>query len=172
MSLQLNVDAIINNINKAQKSNKQETRKNKLKENSNKKLWTIFDEEYKEKPDFECVYTKEKDMLTSDNLCANCANSLFIGEDGFLTCSNICCGLIYKDNLDQTAEWRFYGADDNSHSDPTRCGMPINPFYRSLLIVVKYCAQVNRVMKCIKSADIPIGKLCHIKKSRAMMNFN
>ena len=70
MSLQLNVDAIINNINKAQKSNKQETRKNKLKENSNKKLWTIFDEEYKEKPDFECVYTKEKDMLTSDNLCA------------------------------------------------------------------------------------------------------
>ena len=127
MSLQLNVDSILNNINKAQKSNKQETRKNKLKENSNKKLWTIFDEEYKEKPDFECVYTKEKDMLTSDNICANCESSLFIGEDGFLTCSNICCGLIFKDNLDQTAEWRFYGADDNSHSDPTRCGMPINP---------------------------------------------
>jgi transcription initiation factor TFIIIB Brf1 subunit/transcription initiation factor TFIIB len=127
MSLQLNVDSILNNINKAQKSNKQETRKNKLKENSNKKLWTIFDEEYKEKPDFECVYTKEKDMLTSDNICANCESSLFIGEDGFLTCSNVCCGLIFKDNLDQTAEWRFYGADDNSHSDPTRCGMPINP---------------------------------------------
>jgi len=25
------------------------------------------------------------------------------------------------------AEWRYYGADDNKTSDPTRCGMPINP---------------------------------------------
>ena len=24
-------------------------------------------------------------------------------------------------------EWRYYGADDNQNSDPTRCGMPINP---------------------------------------------
>jgi isopropylmalate/homocitrate/citramalate synthase len=86
MSLQINID---NNINKLQKSSKQETRKNKLKENSNKKLWTIFDEEYKEKPDFECVYTKEKNMLLSDNLCANCNNSLFIGEDGFSRSSTV-----------------------------------------------------------------------------------
>ena len=123
MSLQLNVDV----TNKIQKSNKHETRKNKLKENSNKKLWTIFDEEYKVKPDIECVYTKEITNVACNNNCANCDNTLFIGEDGFLTCSNICCGLIYKDNLDQSAEWRFYGADDNSNSDPTRCGMPINP---------------------------------------------
>jgi len=32
--------------------------------------------------------------------------------------------------LDQSAEWRFYGADDNSNSDPTRCGMPINPLLK------------------------------------------
>jgi transcription initiation factor TFIIB len=37
------------------------------------------------------------------------------------------CGIIYKDIVDQTAEWRYYGADDNQNSDPTRCGMPINP---------------------------------------------
>jgi transcription initiation factor TFIIB len=29
--------------------------------------------------------------------------------------------------VDQSAEWRYYGADDNQNSDPTRCGMPINP---------------------------------------------
>ena len=27
-------------------------------------------------------------------------------------------------------EWRYYGADDNNNSDPTRCGMPINPMLR------------------------------------------
>lgn len=169
MSLQLNYDAA---INKPQKSSKQETRKNKLKETSNKKLWTIFDEEYKEKPDLECVYSQEKNMLVNDNICTNCDNSLFVGEDGFLTCSNICCGLIYKDNLDQSAEWRFYGADDNSHSDPTRCGMPINPLLQEFLIVAKCCVLVNQVMKCIKFADILIGKLCLIKRNRVMMSFN
>ena len=29
--------------------------------------------------------------------------------------------------IDQGAEWRYYGADDNNNADPTRCGMPINP---------------------------------------------
>jgi hypothetical protein len=33
-----------------------------------------------------------------------------------------------KDNVDQTAEWRYYGADDNQNSDPTRCGMPEGRF--------------------------------------------
>ena len=37
---------------------------------------------------------------------------------------------MYKDCLDQTAEWRFYGANDNNASDPTRCGMPINPLLK------------------------------------------
>ena len=32
--------------------------------------------------------------------------------------------------INQTAEWRFYGADDNNSSDPTRCGMPINPLLK------------------------------------------
>jgi len=34
---------------------------------------------------------------------------------------------LYKDILDQTAEWRYYGAGDSQQRDPTRCGMPINP---------------------------------------------
>jgi transcription initiation factor TFIIB len=29
--------------------------------------------------------------------------------------------------VDHSAEWRYYGADDNQNNDPTRCGMPINP---------------------------------------------
>ena len=113
-----------------EKSNKQETRKNKFKENKNKDLWNVFNEEFKQNINLECVYIKEKELENSKNLCVNCKECLFIGEDGFLTCSNSKCGLIYKDNLDQSAEWRFYGADDNNHSDPTRCGMPINPLLK------------------------------------------
>ena len=37
---------------------------------------------------------------------------------------------MYKDMIDQGAEWRFYGADDNQMGDPTRCGMPINPLLK------------------------------------------
>ena len=31
----------------------------------------------------------------------------------------------------ESAEWRYYGADDNKSTDPTRCGMPINPLLKS-----------------------------------------
>ena len=35
-----------------------------------------------------------------------------------------------RNQIDQSAEWRFYGADDNNNNDPTRCGMPINPLLK------------------------------------------
>jgi transcription initiation factor TFIIB len=55
---------------------------------------------------------------------------LLMTEVGFPVCSSTSCGVIYTDTLDQTAEWRYYGADDSSSSDPTRCGMPINPLLK------------------------------------------
>jgi transcription initiation factor TFIIB len=48
-------------------------------------------------------------------------------EDGFPTCPNSDCGIIYKHTLDYSPEWRFYGAEDKNTTDPTRCGNPINP---------------------------------------------
>ena len=48
-------------------------------------------------------------------------------DDGFPTCTNEKCGIIYKDILDYSPEWRYYGADDKNTNDPTRCGNPINP---------------------------------------------
>lgn len=59
--------------------------------------------------------------------CDRCESMLAFSEEGFLTCTNNRCGIIYKDIVDHSAEWRYYGADDNQNSDPTRCGMPINP---------------------------------------------
>ena len=115
------------------------TKKNREKKSKDiKKLWYLFDEIIDEdlnseikKTKLECVYrTNETKTIIENGICAACKTHLFVGDDGFLTCPNKKCGIIYKDNLDQSAEWRFYGADDNQNSDPTRCGMPINPLLR------------------------------------------
>lgn len=89
-----------------------------------KKLWNIFDTEVGEKKDvLECMYRSSGDR----EKCESCDYNLAFSDEGFLTCTNNRCGIIYKDTVDQSAEWRYYGADDNQNSDPTRCGMPINP---------------------------------------------
>ena len=71
----------------------------------------------------ECVYNPSGNR----EVCDVCQSNLVITEDGFATCTNPKCSIIYKDSLDYSAEWRFYGADDNQMTDPTRCGMPVNP---------------------------------------------
>lgn len=63
-------------------------------------------------------------------VCEECTSALAVDEYGYMTCTNKHCGKVYKDSVDQTAEWRYYGADDSNGSDPTRCGMPINPLLK------------------------------------------
>ena len=81
------------------------------------------------KPDMnvECLYRKSG---IREN-CEVCSSDVVLTDDGFLTCKNPACSILYKDeSLDQTAEWRYYGADDNQNNDPTRCGMPVNPLLK------------------------------------------
>jgi hypothetical protein len=95
-------------------------------------LWDIFDQEtnstskiknHKPSPTIECIYT---DTIDS-GLCSTCKSILMIMEDGFPTCTNSTCAIVYRDILDYSPEWRFFGADDKNGNDPTRCGNPINP---------------------------------------------
>ena len=104
--------------------------KSKKKKNNTvnrKELWNIFDSEIenpnKQNVPLECIYRSSGNR----DMCETCESILAFSDEGFLTCTNNKCGIIYKDLVDQTAEWRYYGADDNQNSDPTRCGMPINP---------------------------------------------
>ena len=110
------------------RSTKKNRDKNFIKKDMNK-LWNLFDEEINNtnSKKLECVFRNTNKNTLENEICNTCKTHLFIGDEGFLSCPNIKCGIIYKDNLDQTAEWRYYGADDNNNSDPTRCGMPINP---------------------------------------------
>lgn len=108
------------------KMSKDKSQKRKDTTINKTELWNIFDSEIenpdKSKISLECIYG-----YGNREFCERCENILAFSEEGFLTCTNSKCGIIYKDLVDQSAEWRYYGADDNQSSDPTRCGMPINP---------------------------------------------
>jgi transcription initiation factor TFIIB len=109
--------------------NENPTKTKKIRKSSlNKKaLWEKFEKETKDTQPLECIYSSNE---TEREYCECCNSKLATAEEGFLTCTNRSCGVIYKDMLETGAEWRYYGADDNSNSDPTRCGMPINPLLK------------------------------------------
>ncbi len=105
------------------------TKTKKIKKNqANNDLWKKFDEEINNnKSNLECIYSNQNGQR---ELCECCGSILIITDEGFMSCKNLTCGVLYKDMIDHSAEWRFYGADDNQTSDPTRCGMPINPLLK------------------------------------------
>ena len=95
-------------------------------------MWDIFDSDKtseignnSQSNKMICLYTNENN--NESGTCDYCNSVLIITDDGFPTCTNKTCGVIYKNTLDYSPEWRFYGAEDKNKSDPTRCGNPINP---------------------------------------------
>lgn len=71
--------------------------------------------------------TDDKNNEQNDEvLCYNCKEDSLIYDDGCIVCEK--CGCDNGAIIDYQQEWRFYGAEDTKNSsDPTRCGMPINP---------------------------------------------
>ena len=106
------------------------TTKRKKRKSKRRDLWKQFDNEIPSDHtnQLECLYSKQS--VETREKCELCQSAVAYDDERFLTCTNTKCGVIYKDQLDSTAEWRYYGADDNQMSDPTRCGMPINPLLK------------------------------------------
>lgn len=125
----------------------QKTKKKKVSIIDKTKLWDIFDKEASagqsddpDKPPIECIYQQQPD----NDLCVSCNTVLIITEDGFPTCTNPSCGVVYTNTLDYSPEWRYFGAEDKNANDPTRCGNPINP----LLVESSYGCKVLCLPKC------------------------
>jgi transcription initiation factor TFIIB len=115
-------------LEKPKNFSKTKKKKIELSNVDKSKLWDIFDSDKKEinnqnTSNIECVYSEQSEL----DLCNICKSSLMIMENGFPTCINTACGVIYKDTLDYSPEWRFFGAEDKNTNDPTRCGNAINP---------------------------------------------
>jgi len=88
-------------------------------------LWSIFEEAVGNKT-VECIYQKSGER----ECCDVCKSALRVTDEGYFACSNTKCSIVYTDILDTNPEWRYYGGDDNQSSDPTRCGMPVNPLLK------------------------------------------
>lgn len=54
----------------------------------------------------------------------SCGSTEVITEDTMQICKN-CCAVLGR-VIDNSAEWRYYGAEDNKDGDPSRCGLPTN----------------------------------------------
>jgi transcription initiation factor TFIIB len=100
------------------------THKNRKSRLDKEKMWDLFPSHPKQT--MECVFRAEGQRDT----CDCCGKPVACDDDGFLVCTNLSCGIIYKDVMNDGAEWRYYGANDNGTDDPTRCGMPINPLLK------------------------------------------
>jgi transcription initiation factor TFIIB len=133
MTLQLNICQ----EPKEKRVKMQRTQKIKKPQVDKKAIWENYDlhlifEKEKDKEnnnndeELECIYNASNNK---DN-CEICSSSVLFTDEGFLVCTNKLCGHMCTDILDQSAEWRYYGSDDNQTSDPTRCGMPINPLLK------------------------------------------
>jgi transcription initiation factor TFIIB len=101
------------------------------------------------------------DVKSEAGLCKLCSSTLIIMEDGFPTCTNSSCGIIYKNTLYYSPEWRFFGADDKNANDPTRCGNPINPllmessFGCKLLCNTKSSYEMKKISKWTSWQSMP-----------------
>lgn len=96
------------------------------------RMWSLFDSDEVESSSISplktsveplCIYDKIADRST----CDACSFAVRMTPEGFYACANPLCGRLYKDRLEHSAEWRFYGENGGSSVDPTRCGMPTNP---------------------------------------------
>ena len=130
----------MNDIFKTIPNHDNKTKKKKKSKNNKKDLWEKFDIEINnKKSDISCVYRVEGER----EYCDCCNKRLVVTDQGFLACTNVKCGIVYTDTLDQGAEWRFYGADDNMGGDPTRVGMPINPLLKESSFGCKVLCGMN-----------------------------
>jgi len=92
------------------------------------RLWNIFDSDKNvtispiNEVEVECVYNSK-----TYNICEKCNSELMVMDHDFPTCINPSCRIVYKDVLDFSPEWSYYGNDDRNGKDPARCGNPINP---------------------------------------------
>jgi transcription initiation factor TFIIB len=118
------------------------------------KLWTIYDEE-------KVIPTVVQDTHES-GICTTCSGCLVITEEGFPTCPNLNCAIVYNRVLDYSPEWRFFGSDDrNNGKDTSRCGNPINPllvessFGCKVLCSTKSSYEMRRIRKWTEWQSMP-----------------
>lgn len=133
-----NIAVVINNISNRLISNmlchKTNNGSNNDLSNNNSKLNNIS-------CSHKCNNARSNNGSFNTQQCIKCNSfNLFIDP---ITANKVCgdCGVLLSKIFNTDAEWRYYGCtDDNKHSDPTRCGLPIDELLpkSSLTTKIKY----------------------------------
>lgn len=107
--------------------------------------------------------------------CDICDSEVKKSEDnGFYVCSSPSCAKIYKDMLDEGAEWRYYNGE-GTH-DPTRCGMPINHLLREssfgsqILISGSMSYEMHKIKAQMEWCAMPYGEKALYEDFRLIEN--
>lgn len=90
----------------------------------NAEIWNLFKDINDNVNENNNITSKE--IIKNKKICFNCKESDFLLMDTEMVVCTY-CGIENEAIIDQFAEWRYYGSDDNKRSsDPNRCGMPSN----------------------------------------------
>ena len=69
-------------------------------------------------------FKHELNNIKIDNAVCSCGCREVIVEETMQICKE--CYSVTGRVIDSSAEWRYYGSEDNRDSDPSRCGLPTN----------------------------------------------
>jgi len=93
-------------------------------------------------------YFEEEGVVSKKNCCEYCGSEQ---EEFDLEEEVVCtkCGTLFEPNIDSSAEYRFFGAEDRSSTDPCRVGAPTDSrFPQSTLgtiILNKQLVEINPI---------------------------
>lgn len=130
-------------------SGKTKKKKTIMSADEKRKLWAVFETDKREIEigipmlESESLSDELSQRYATKSICRHCDTTLIIMEDGFPTCVNPQCGTMYRDILDFSPEWRFFGGDDKNGADPTRCGNPVNPLLQESSLGCKIICSPN-----------------------------
>ena len=88
-------------------------------------MWELF-REIKNEEDKQNKISNgiDDNQAGEDIIKCECGSTDYLIEDNMHICKK--CSSIISKVIENTAEWRYYGNEDNRDGDPSRCGMPTN----------------------------------------------
>lgn len=92
------------------------TKKNRNKKIDKNEMWNVFNKEINNSENIECIFMKHE-----SSCCSVCNCSLAQTEEGYYTCTNNHCSLLYTNIFDYNIEYK------SSENSDCRYGQPINP---------------------------------------------
>jgi transcription initiation factor TFIIB len=114
--------------------------------NEDDDLWNVLDS-------LKISFSDQNTSHSQEIIC-KCGSYNIYKDDNMYVCLD--CSKIIDIAMDTSAEWRYYGGEDNRSGDPSRCGLPTNTLLprSSLGSVVGGYAKDNNDLRCVRRLQV------------------